>query len=419
MSLIIDNIELYLKTINSIPHSKLKPFVFEFFSVFLRKIEEFNRVVPETQKREVFSELETDVLNAQSRMKEFAADTTSERRANAIFLRCDEILKNYKNIHFPKSVLAEKKEPTSREQQLVTQQRMLNEDKDIKDHFQLALKKISKIIMPRGHIVIVASEPKQPYLNWVVPFLKNLKQHLQMSGVGYVNIIPQDAPIGGNTYAFMRLIESSEVVLLLGSEDLHTAATELGHVNLRKGLILPILISGDIETSFPKEYFTESKEYKYELPYFREENCFNMKNPGLYFKNLQLLIRTLAKVPASYEEFNAVWDEFLRTIPEEKRIIFTSSDSPAATTMLTAVENTWRIAEEKQRADDEAARKRAERALLGLSSPATESKEEKKEAPKKSATPTVTATPVVTTHSLLQVSCAASSSVPVVVNNRL
>ncbi|MFI5343905.1 MAG: NACHT domain-containing protein [Chlamydiales bacterium] len=105
---------------------------------------------------------------------------------------------------------------------------------------------------------------------WVQTFLKELQSQLNRVGIPSVQLDIVSNRYGANIYKFMKKAQTSDYVLLFGTESLKdkhdtglsAVCTELIHIfrkrqlDVKKGLrrVFPILISGSHQTAFPPEY---------------------------------------------------------------------------------------------------------------------------------------------------------------------
>ena len=224
--------------------------------------------------------------------------------------------------------------PTRREQDLVLQQQILLEDRDVKNIFEGVLFEIRNILNKDNKwqkITIVGAEVDAEYLNWVYPFLQNFKMLLVLSGIKNVVIMtPKEAPLGSNYYKFMEEIVSSDKVLVFGTEGLLKALT-LGKTSISNQLaliekkrehdlslgkpisIIPILISGDLDSSFPEIY---------------HYNCVNWIGATSYLECLKSIIFLLINSNPEDARYNTIWTSFLEAIPADKKAILASGVTP-------------------------------------------------------------------------------------------
>jgi hypothetical protein len=171
------------------------------------------------------------------------------------------------------------------------QQAMLFEQEDVKNKFAILLRNIQAYVTknwnkPNGCFVTYAwSSEDRPNESWIQkPFLVQFYQHLCDSGIKTEKLDNISNPAANNIYHFMQAAQTDDFVLLIGSEllmDKHKLVTsavcnELILINRKRradaqqGLyrVLPILLSGIYETSFPAyfELYTTIRDWR-EKPY--------------------------------------------------------------------------------------------------------------------------------------------------------
>jgi tetratricopeptide (TPR) repeat protein len=154
---------------------------------------------------------------------------------------------------------------------------------------------------------------------WIQPFLHRLSDHLRIAGIRA--LVDQKDNRGGSLYTYTDElysdIEENKVgcAILVGTKSLkdkHDKATsavcnELSLLNRMRRLddrsVIPILLSGDIEQSFPAymEMYTTISDW----------------HEGSYFANLKTLLRRIYRISSrSRTRFDDIWEELEKNVSE-------------------------------------------------------------------------------------------------------
>lgn len=161
-----------------------------------------------------------------------------------------------------------------------------------------------------------ATDENKKEEGWIQPFLQGLRDHLKSAGIPVILDI-DDNFLGNNIIKFTQHIEESHYVALIGTRSLldkytrgiHIVCGELNKIkekrekDYEKGTVnvLPILLSGKMNESFPNEYerYTTIRDWRTKS----------------YLYNLKQLIARLYGIGAENEEYNQLW----RTFAEEMK----------------------------------------------------------------------------------------------------
>ncbi len=146
---------------------------------------------------------------------------------------------------------------------------------------------------------------------WVQAFLKTLKIHLEDVGIEDTYLDCVDLKLGYNNFQFVEKLKDTDYVLVIGTESLKekhnqgvdplltAALNQL--IDKRKSdqqdgyhRILPIILSGNEDVSFPTEY------KRYAIP----DWDWTQKK---YIDNLKTLIERLYEIGKDHKEFYAIW----------------------------------------------------------------------------------------------------------------
>jgi len=218
--------------------------------------------------------------------------------------------------------------------------------------------------LPNGVFICYAwpDLKKEKHLEWLQPFLKGLRQHLHQAGLALVKLDIVDNPPGGSIEEYMRSAQTSDFVILIGTESLlfkhegsgiSAVCTELVYIRRKreadhkagKHRVFPLLVSGIYPKAFPAEYdrYNTVKDWK--------------EGPKTYFEHLCWLIAALYST--ENEAFQEIWDKFLGSLGSDEKALVTGGLTQKG------VEDRQLEEKNKKQADEEA-RDRAGRALLDL-----------------------------------------------------
>ncbi|MBF5060050.1 NACHT domain-containing protein [Candidatus Neptunochlamydia vexilliferae] len=158
---------------------------------------------------------------------------------------------------------------------------------------------------------------------WVQPFLRAFKKSLGKAGFSKIGLDIETNRYGKNINSFMKGAESSDYVLLFGTESLFdkhdkgisAVCTELNHIIRKREKdnkssltrVFPILLSGEHRKSFPVGYerFSTIRDWR----------------EGGYLKHFQdLFIELLGLCPEKFrEKMEKLWEESSQAYPERKK----------------------------------------------------------------------------------------------------
>lgn len=138
-------------------------------------------------------------------------------------------------------------------------------------------------------------------------FLPNLQKHLNKAGI--FTILDRINNTGGNNiYHYENKINDSDVVIVIGTPSLlnkHDKAVslvcnEFVLINRQRKKdeikVLPILLSGTIETSFP--------------PYFEAYTTIRDWRRFDYIENMKKIIQDLYSIPSGNKKYRKLWEEY-------------------------------------------------------------------------------------------------------------
>lgn len=156
--------------------------------------------------------------------------------------------------------------------------------------------------------------------HWTEKFIYILREHLRAAGIDVIEGIT-DCPPGGNAYDFVREnINSSDVVLLIGTRSLKVAnqvnshdilSTELAHITKRmetdirqfgQSRVIPLLLTGTPETSFPETIGNAIRKISHS------------DHNSEYLVMLRLLISIFraSQLQDNENTYNQAWDQFIK-----------------------------------------------------------------------------------------------------------
>jgi len=331
----------FRKTVDEIGHAEIKKIAKAMLNACELKTIAFNKDIQNPLMAEKLGEelieLENITINSAAAIKHAGGDITSLHRAEAVI---DHIKKAYvaakaKLTPSAVSLASETKTPTTahrwQEYRLRLEQQLLMEDSSLTKAFHQALTAISQKglkdhALPKSVLICYAQpdqqQPQDQHLSpWLPKFLSHLRDHLRAAGLT-TQLDTKDMPMGGNRYEYMKAAETADFVLLIGTETLlrehekglSPVCAQLVDINrkrakdreARKYRVLPLLLSGDYQTSFPPHYelYTAIEDWK---------------GSKTYFQHICRLVTTLYSTQE--EAFKSIWETFLTATTQDQRLI--------------------------------------------------------------------------------------------------
>jgi len=154
----------------------------------------------------------------------------------------------------------------------------------------------------------------------IQPFLKSLRKDLKSVGV-YAKLDIEDNQHGSSVYQYIKQVEDSDYVLVFGTSSLliqHNNATSLlteelntiirkrkATLNTEDYRIIPILLNGDLNNSFPLYYL-----YNRVLSWME----------GNYVEHFISLIKILYQIPENDKKFKEIEKIFFSVVREEDKV---------------------------------------------------------------------------------------------------
>ena len=154
---------------------------------------------------------------------------------------------------------------------------------------------------------------ERPYEVWIEKFLLHFQEHIQAAGIN-VKFDRTHSPIGGNAYAFMQSIHLVDFVILIGTESLKDkhyseetrfVQTELNLARAQKDKVLPMLLSGDLTSSFPEAFLGYSVIGDFIDP--------NSETQTSYLTTLKNLLEIIFRIPVAGDtkkQWDQLWKQF-------------------------------------------------------------------------------------------------------------
>jgi hypothetical protein len=268
--------------------------------------------------------IQADLSNEIAGLKDFHEDNSDKEIAskvlNAVIKSCDEACPSSDLLNQQYSVSSLEshwqEHRLRMEQQLITNSPLIN---TAFSNLLIAIAKRAKTgnyKIPNGIFISYAwpddKMEQDRHLNWVQPFLRKLYEHIKAAGLNTVKLDICDTPPGANIHAYMKQAGIVDFVLLIGTESLlrkheqgvSAVCSELVKINRQRKEnanyhVLPILLSGQIDTSFPAyfEMYTSISDWK---------------DKNSYFKNLQWLLAAL--YGQTIEAFTTEWQSFYQSL---------------------------------------------------------------------------------------------------------
>jgi len=362
------------KTVDAIDHAETKKIANAMLDACEKRAIAFNQDVQNplmaTTLVETLTELEKVVMNDEAAIKRAGGGSHSLRRAQAVINDVKKSCTVAKAPLTPSSAPTIKIGPHWQEHRLRLEQQLLLGDVPLAKLFHQTLQQIAdkgrrEHSPPNGIFICYAwpdaeSEQDQ-HLQWIQPFLVGLRHHLHAAGLSSAQLDIQDGPPGGNIYDYMKGAESCDFVLLIGTESLlrkhewglSAVCTELVNIHRKriadhkedKRRVLPLLISGDYQTSFPAEYelYNTVKDWK--------------GAKTTYYQHLGWLVATLyGTTEIAFEE---IWKKFLAMLTEGEQLVLQKG--------LIQDQVISRLAtEQQQKKEEDKKRELSSRPLLGL-----------------------------------------------------
>jgi len=317
---------------------------------------------------EEITELENLVLHGEAATKATGGDIHAIRRAQAILNDLKTACHTCKAQWLPPSKPMVEVAYWQTHRLRMEQQLLLSAP--LQESFNTALAKVaakarSDHKLSKGVFICYAKpDEKESELHWVVPFLENLRSHLQTAGFSQTKLDTKDKTVGETKHTYLKDIETNDFVLLIGTPTLrerHEAEerellTALEYINQKiendkaqgQTRVFPLLIYGSKKSSFPTMYG----------PY--EHLDFSHASSKSYIQHLSQLIAHL--YDTQEETFQPFWEEFL-TAAEK----MTAGARLLLSTGLTAdyVVSKLKLEQERRYVDDKR-RAAAGMSLLGL-----------------------------------------------------
>jgi len=331
--------EALQKTGSMIEHAATQTCITELLSLFTQKQATYNQdvdnpIISSGALGDTRKEWQGLLSTYAEKIKSANGDQASQRRAQAILA---EIRVCCQAIAPPTTSLAsETKTPAAtshrwQEHRLRLEQQLLMEDSSLTQAFHQALTAIAKKgakdhVLPKN-VFICYAWPDQQQLQdqhlspWLPTFLSHLRDHLRAAGLT-TQLDIKDVPMGGNRYDYMDAAETADFVLLIGTETLlrehkqglSPVCAQLISINRKrvkdreagKYQVLPLLLSGDYQTSFPPHYdlYTAIE---------------NWKGSKTYFQHICRLVATLYSTRE--ESFQSIWDTFLTATTQDQQLV--------------------------------------------------------------------------------------------------
>jgi len=333
------------KTADGIEHSETKNIVNVTLDACEKRVKEFNKdaqdLLMKEKLREALTELENVINGGELEVNRAGGDSTSLRRAKASLEPLKKTCAVVKAQMMPSSAPMIKAETDWQTHRLRLEQQLLLGGSPLAKPFSETLQKIAdkgrRAHSPPNGIFICYAWPnteseQEQHLQWIQPFLVGLRNHLHTAGLSSAKLDIKDNPPGGDIYTYMKGAETSDFVLLIGTESLlrkhewglSAVCTELVKIRRKriadhkedKQRVLPLLISGNYQTSFPAEYelYNTIKDWK--------------GAKTTYYQQLGWLIAALYGTAET--AFEGIWKDFLATVTEGEQSVLQEGLTQAA-----------------------------------------------------------------------------------------
>jgi len=334
------NFELLKKTITEIRHPAVHSILTSTVRDVIRWDQYFNLTLEEEKsdhglKNKLFqdiADLENIIKSHEAAIERTGADISSIRRAQTMLDHLKAACATKKEQFRPSPPPApdiDSKLKWSQQRLYFEQELLLSDRSTLREPFHSALRKIARrgredYRVPKGVFICYAQpdmrNKNEQHLKWILPFLRGLYQHLYLAGLESVQLDIMNYAPGNNIHEYMRGAETSDFVLLIGTESLirehesgiGAVSIELSHIRRKRTTdtkarmyrVFPILISGN-DSVFPIEYhdYSTIKEW----------------GKKTYFTHLHQLIAALYST--NEEAFRDIWEEFLKIVGEDTKLL--------------------------------------------------------------------------------------------------
>jgi hypothetical protein len=343
-------------TIDNISESKVKILLQEVMEDIDKKIKQYNEdvecpIITQATLLDALKEINSIISATEKKINDMAPSSDSKRKVQIVLGHVQTTLKTTQDQL--SSPISTPDEPDWKKHRLHFEQELLLPNAKLGGSFNKFLQEIEKkgrnYTIPNRIFICYAwpDEKTEKYLSWLQPFLVGLRDHLRSAGlIALLDI--KDCSSGANIFLHMTQAESSDFVILVGTESLlrkHMAGTASVCAELisikRKRIqdkqdfhVIPILVSGDFTTSFPAQYELYT-------------NIIDWKNTSTYFLNLCRLIEKLYSTSSA--AFNDILDNFIKSISDEEQAILTKGiTAEAISTKFLADQQEQKESEQKR-----------------------------------------------------------------------